>query len=50
MAAITLTQTAPHYFFLRGEFPSRESIQSAETGLVVEVEDKQVVFGEAWER
>jgi hypothetical protein len=26
----TMTQTPPHYFFLRGEFPSGESIQSAE--------------------
>jgi hypothetical protein len=46
----TMTQTPPHYFFLRGEFPSGESIQSAEAGLVAKVEDKQVVFGEAWER
>jgi hypothetical protein len=46
----TQTQTPPHYFFLRGEFPSGESIQSAEAGLVAKVEDKQVVFGEAWER
>lgn len=58
MSAITLLcqhvatqpQTPPHYFFLRGEFPSGESIQSAEAGLVAKVEDKQVVFGEAWER
>jgi Phage portal protein, SPP1 Gp6-like len=46
----TMTQTPPHYFFLRGEFPSGESIQSAEAGLVAKVEDKQVVFGESWER
>jgi Phage portal protein, SPP1 Gp6-like len=46
----TQTQTPPHYFYLRGEFPSGESIQSAEAGLVAKVEDKQVVFGEAWER
>ena len=45
-----MTQTPPHYFFLRGEFPSGESIQSAEAGLVAKVEDKQVIFGEAWER
>jgi hypothetical protein len=46
----TMTQTPPHYFFLRGEFPSGESIQSAEAGLVAKVEDKQVIFGESWER
>ena len=46
----TQTQTPPHYFYLKGEFPSGESIQSAEAGLVAKVEDKQVVFGEAWER
>jgi hypothetical protein len=37
----TMTQTPPHYFFLRGEFPSGESIQSAEAGLVAKVEDKR---------
>jgi hypothetical protein len=46
----TMTQTPPHYFFLRGEFPSGESIQSAEAGLVAKVEDKQTYFGESWER
>lgn len=43
------TRTPPHYFYLRGEFPSGESIKSAETGLVAKVHDKQRFFGESWE-
>lgn len=43
------TRTPPHYFYLRGEFPSGESLKSAETGLVAKVRDRQVHFGEAWE-
>lgn len=43
------TRTPPHYFYLRGEFPSGESIKSAETGLVSKAKRKQRFFGEAWE-
>jgi Phage portal protein, SPP1 Gp6-like len=43
------TRTPPHYFYLSGQFPSGESIKSAETGLVAKVRDKQVPFGEGWE-
>lgn len=43
------TRTPPHYFYLRGEFPSGESIKSAETGLVAKVHDKQRFYGESWE-
>jgi hypothetical protein len=43
------TRTPPHYFYLKGEFPSGESIKSAETGLVAKVHDKQRFFGESWE-
>lgn len=43
------TRTPPHYFFLRGEFPSGESIKSAETGLVAKARRKMRHFGEAWE-
>lgn len=44
------SRTPPHYFFLRGEFPSGESIQSAEAGLVAKAKRKTVHFGDAWER
>lgn len=43
------TRTPPHYFYLSGQFPSGESIKSAETGLVAKVRRKQRHFGEAWE-
>jgi hypothetical protein len=43
------TRTPPHYFYLSGQFPSGESIKSAETGLVAKVVRKQGSFGEAWE-
>lgn len=43
------TRTPPHYFYLSGQFPSGESIKSAETGLVAKVHRKQTPFGEAWE-
>lgn len=44
------SRTPPHYFFLRGEFPSGESIQSAEAGLVAKVHRKMTHFGDGWER
>lgn len=44
------SRTPPHYFFLRGEFPSGESIQSAEAGLVAKCRRKTTHFGDAWER
>jgi len=43
------TRTPPHYFYLSGQFPSGESIKSAETGLVAKVLRKERFFGEAWE-
>jgi hypothetical protein len=43
------TRTPPHYFALTGQFPSGESIKSAETGLVAKVRRKQRHFGEGWE-
>lgn len=43
------TRTPPHYFALTGQFPSGDSIKSAETGLVAKVRRKMVVAGEAWE-
>lgn len=43
------TRTPPHYFYLSGQFPSGESIKSAETGLVAKVRRKQRHFGESWE-
>lgn len=43
------TRTPPHYFYLKGEFPSGESIKSAETGLVAKARRKMVHFGEGWE-
>lgn len=44
------TRTPPHYFFLKGQFPSGESIKAAETGLVAKTLRKEVPFGGAWER
>lgn len=43
------SRTPPHYFYLSGQFPSGESIKSAETGLVSKAQRKQRYFGEAWE-
>jgi hypothetical protein len=47
--AASQTRTPPHYFFLRGQFPSGESIKSAETGLVAKTVRKMVYYGESWE-
>lgn len=43
------TRTPPHYFYLSGQFPSGESIKSAETGLVAKTRRKMRHFGESWE-
>jgi SPP1 Gp6-like portal protein len=43
------TRTPPHYFYLSGQFPSGESIKSAETGLVAKARRKQRHFEEGWE-
>jgi hypothetical protein len=43
------TRTPPHYFYLKGNFPSGESIKAAETGLVAKASRKMVSFGEGWE-
>jgi len=43
------TRTPPHYFALGGQFPSGESIKSAETGLVAKVRRKMRHVGESWE-
>jgi hypothetical protein len=47
--AATQSRTPPHYFYLSGEFPSGESIKSAETGLVAKALRRMVHFGEAHE-
>lgn len=41
--------TPPHYFYLSGNFPSGESIKSAEAGLVAKAQDRTRTFGESWE-
>lgn len=43
------TRTPPHYFYLSGQFPSGESIKSAETGLTAKARRKMRFFGENWE-
>ncbi len=43
------SKTPPHYFFIGGQFPSGESIKSAESGLVAKVIRKERYFGEVWE-
>lgn len=43
------TATPPHYFYLKGEFPSGESIKSAEAGLVAKAVDRTRTYGECWE-
>lgn len=45
----TQTRTPPHYFYLSGQFPSGESIKSAETGLVSKSRRKMVPWGDSWE-
>jgi Phage portal protein, SPP1 Gp6-like len=44
------TRTPPHYLLgSSGSFPSGESLQATETGLVAKVRRKQLAFGEGWE-
>jgi hypothetical protein len=43
------SRTPPHYFYLKGQFPSGESIKSAETGLVAKSLSKMRHLGESWE-
>ncbi len=43
------SSTPPHYFYLRGEFPSGESIRSAEGALIAKVRDRMRTYGEGWE-
>ena len=43
------SRTPPHYFYLSGQFPSGESIKSAEAGLVSKALRRTRHFGEAWE-
>ena len=43
------TRTPPHYFYLSGQFPSGESIKSAETGLVAKARRKMRHLSESWE-
>lgn len=46
----SITRTPPHYFLASmGNFPSGESLKSAETGLVSKVRRKMRHYGEAWE-
>lgn len=42
------TSTPPHYFFIKGQFPNAESMQSAEVGLAKKVERIQRFHGVAW--
>lgn len=41
--------TPPHYFYLRGQFPSGESIKSAEASLVAKTRQRMTVYEESWE-
>jgi hypothetical protein len=43
------SRTPPHYFYLKGNLPSGESIKSAETGLVAKARDKMTFYGEELE-
>lgn len=43
------TRTPPHYFYLSGQFPSGESIKSAETGLVAKARRKMRHWSESHE-
>lgn len=46
-----ITRIPPHYFLVGGSnFPSGESLQSAEAGLVRKVSERAKSFGEAWEQ
>lgn len=45
----TQSRTPPHYFYLGGQFPSGESIKSAETGLVAKTRRRMTHFSEPWE-
>lgn len=47
----TVSRVPFHYFLINGgQAPSGEAIASAEAGLVAKVRDRQMHFGEAWER
>lgn len=47
----TVSRVPFHYFLINGgQAPSGEAIQSAEAGLVAKVRDRQVYFGNSWER
>jgi hypothetical protein len=47
----TISRVPFHYFLLNGgQAPSGEAITSAEAGLVAKVKDRQMHFGEGWER
>lgn len=47
----TVSRVPFHYFLINGgQAPSGESINSAEAGLVAKVRDRQMHFGDAWER
>lgn len=47
----TVSRVPFHYFLINGgQAPSGEAIQSAEAGLVAKVKDRQVHFGNSWER
>lgn len=47
----TVSRVPFHYFLINGgQAPSGEAIASAEAGLVAKVKDRQMHFGEAWER
>lgn len=43
------SKTPPHYFYLSGQFPSGETIRSAEAGLASKAKRKQRFMGESWE-
>lgn len=43
------SRTPPHYFYLSGQFPSGESIKSAEAGLVGKARRRARHFGQTWE-
>lgn len=43
------SSTPPHYFYLKGQFPSGESIKSAESSLVAKARNRMRNFEEGWE-
>lgn len=45
----TRTKTPPHYFFLKGSFPSGESIVAAEAGLVSKALRRERHWADSWE-